>query len=67
MNSLIFTELTTGVSIQWSVPIDISKVSQKFMALPLHGDVKLTIGRTNKTTKIVVENIDIVSQRRRNT
>lgn len=52
----------SGADIQWSIPVETNKWDEKYLALPLFGDIKLTSCRDNKTIKILLEHIDFVSR-----
>lgn len=54
------SELLPGGNIQWSIPVEINKMDEKYLALPLYGDIKLTTFIINKTVKIQLEHIDFV-------
>lgn len=47
--------------IQWSIPVETNKMDEKYLALPLYGDIKMTSYSVNKTVKILLEHIDFVS------
>lgn len=46
--------------IQWSIPVETNKLDEKYLALPLYGDIKMTSYRENKTVKVLLEHIDFV-------
>lgn len=48
-------------NIQWSIPIEIGKSDEKYLALPFYGDVKLVLKRENKTFRVSLQHIDFVS------
>lgn len=48
-------------NIQWSIPVETNKMDEKYLALPLYGDIKMTSYSANKTVKILLEHIDFVS------
>lgn len=50
-----------GDTIQWSIPVETNKLDEKYLALPLYGDIKMTSYRENKTVKVLLEHIDFVS------
>lgn len=50
-----------GGDIQWSIPVETNKLDEKYLALPLYGDIKMTSFRENKTVKVLLEHIDFVS------
>lgn len=51
----------SGADIQWSIPVETNKMDEKYLALPLYGDIKMTSFMANKTVKILLEHIDFVS------
>lgn len=51
----------SGGDIQWSIPVETNKMDEKYLALPLYGDIKMTSFMANKTVKILLEHIDFVS------
>lgn len=54
------SELLPGGNIQWSIPVETNKMDEKYLALPLYGDIKLTSFIHNKTVKIRLQHIDFV-------
>lgn len=54
-------ELTPDGAIRWSIPVEINKADEKYLALPLYGDIKFTCRSVNKTIKISLEHVDFVS------
>lgn len=57
------SELTPDSNIRWSIPVETNKADEKYLALPLYGDIKFTSRRVNKSIKILLEHIDFVSDR----
>ncbi|XP_031633200.1 vacuolar protein sorting-associated protein 13B isoform X2 [Contarinia nasturtii] len=55
---LIFGCANSGGDIKWSIPVETNKQDEKYLALPLYGDIKLTSYSVNKTVKILLEHID---------
>lgn len=55
------SELTPDANIRWSIPVETNKADEKYLALPLYGDIKFTSRSVNKTIKISLEHIDFVS------
>lgn len=43
------------------MPVEINENEEKFLNLPLYGDVKINICKENKTIKIVIQHINFVS------
>lgn len=43
------------------MPVQINENDEKFLNLPLYGDVKINIFKENKTIKIVIQHINVVS------
>lgn len=45
-------------NIQWSIPIEVDKEAEKYLALPFYGDIKMNLTRVNKTVKVSLQHID---------
>lgn len=58
-----FFLVLSGGDIQWSIPVETNKLDEKYLALPLYGDIKMTSYRENKTVKVLLEHIDFVRWR----
>lgn len=52
-------KLTSSVTVQWSLPIKVGECEEKFLNLPLFGDIKLTLYKSSKTICIVIEHINV--------
>lgn len=52
-------KLIENANLQWSFPIKIDECAEKFLNMPLHGDLKLTFSRSSKTIHILVEHINV--------
>lgn len=52
-------KLTSSITVQWSLPIKVDECEEKFLNLPLFGDIKLTLFKASKTICIVIEHINV--------
>lgn len=54
------TKLTTVI--QWSLPLKVDDCEEKFLNLPLYGDIKLTLYKTSKTIRILIDHINVKTE-----
>lgn len=51
-------KLKSSANIEWSLPFRIDEYEEKFISMPFHGDMKLTLSRSSKTIHILVEHVN---------